>query len=206
MVTTIIYFFVMSRMFKIDSRFDNSGYIEKENIKNALIIAINNDADLDLIKHAFNNISRKSSSFGVRIDSKQYYESNVVLTRVLKDIKVDMYMGDKIDTTFISKLDKMIEVNEEVNPFEGLEQSQKEYFANVRAKLGDNYDRVSTDFIRISDELVKKNELVEKYLRDSRLSFWVSISGLFFSLVVGIIQIFRWRNNSKPRNETDDNF
>lgn len=83
--------------------------------------------------------------------------------------------------------------HEEINPFDKLLVGQKDYFENLRIKTGSDYKNISNDVNNLADELHQKNLLVDEYLSDSKMSFWISIFAVFLSLAIGGYQIFTGR-------------
>lgn len=49
------------------------------------------------------------------------------------------------------------------------------------------------DVNNLADELHVKNMLVDEYLGDSKMSFWISIIAVVLSLLIGAYQIFTGR-------------
>ena len=53
---------------------------------------------------------------------------------------------------------------------------------------------IQNEVDKLATELESKNALVNKYLKQSSKSFWVSIMALIFSLCIGIYQILQNRS------------
>ena len=58
-------------------------------------------------------------------------------------------------------------------------------------KIGDGYDSVQEDVLKIATELENKNQLVSEYLNDSKTGFWTSISALIITIVFSVAQIIQ---------------
>ncbi|MDU9408072.1 hypothetical protein RTH74_10740 [Pseudomonas sp. zfem001] len=193
-------------------------YVGKSYIKSKLFSAINNDGDLRAVKNIYENRRYVERGFFRVFDSSEdYYDYNTPMSKILEDIRSDYFLKEKeqesgqrgvvsyssytddgymhkSDAKSLEKVDLIVLENEQLNPFEGLELAQKDNFENIRIKLGDKYALISGDMEKLSSDLRGKNELVGQYLKDSTISFWVSIMALVFSLVISAYQIFLGRD------------
>lgn len=162
--------------------------------------AIRNDAKIDVVKHLYKSRERKTSSFYTKLSNDYSYETP--LSDVLKSIEANYYTKETFveDSIFITKLNSIILEHESTNPFDKLDANQKNDFENIKKKLGKNYESVSSDVNRISDELHIKNLLVAEYLNKSNTSFFISISAVFITIVVAFIQIY-FGNKDKRKIE-----
>lgn len=86
----------------------------------------------------------------------------------------------------------IIQENDFHNPFEELDANQRYYFESIRVKAGNNFEILQSDVTKIADELKNKNQLVEKYLNKSTVSFIISIIALGLTLLLSGVQI--WQN------------
>jgi hypothetical protein len=188
-------------------------YVERSYIKSEIFSAINNGGDLRAAKNIYENRRYlERGFFSVFSSDDEYYGYSVTMSKILEDVRSDYFLKEiedanryrsyseneyirKSDADSISKIDRIIEEYEQLNPFEGLEAAQKDNFENVRIKLGDKYALISGDMEKLSSDLRGRNELVGQYLKDSTISFWVSIVALFFSLVVSAYQIYLGRDS-----------
>ncbi|BAO54458.1 hypothetical protein [Nonlabens marinus] len=171
-------------------------YFNKD-IKSQMEKAIEANAGLDVVKNIYNNRVVTSPSitdiFNKNSDQSKY-PAETPLSEVLYDMKTDYYLNlEKIDTLYLKRLVFVIKTHELINPFDKLDQNQKNDFENLRLKLGINYSAVSADVNRITDQLHNKNQLVDKYLDKSNFSFLISIIALVLTIVLSLIQIFQNR-------------
>lgn len=165
-------------------------------IKQEIKTVISNDANLDVIKNIYKNReleSPKITDFFDKESDKEKYESDVPLSEVLNNLKTDYYFEKTADTIYLKKLNNIIDIHNSINPFDKLEQNQKNDFENLRFKLGENYKNVSSDINRITDELHNKNQLVTKYLDKSNTSFLISIFALGITIILSFYQIYQNR-------------
>ncbi|NDV28928.1 hypothetical protein [Desulfovibrio sp. JC010] len=175
------------------------GFI-KEEMKKNIVIAVNNGADLDTVKHIFLN-KRVISTTGVLGGSKksELYEMGEPLSNVLNDIKSDLFMRS-VNSTELALIDNVIKEYGVRNPFDKLEVGQKNYFENIQQKLGDEYGVIQSDVNNIADQLQHQNRLVMEYLADSTKSFYISIIALIFSVVVGVVQLWHGKRKRGDSN------
>lgn len=171
-------------------------FFYKDATQTKILTALGNGADLNTIKHIYNNMEVNESNLPTSLGSKKnIYPSDIPLSIVLSDTKANLFLKDKPpDSIIVVKLNHIIAQYDQSNPFDKLDNYQKDYFENVRVKLGNSYPTISNDMNKISDDLYNKNQLVGEYLRDSRTSFWLSIAALLLSLSIGIYQIVQNRN------------
>jgi Rad3-related DNA helicase len=168
--------------------------VAKQEIKAFVVKAIEKGADLRAIKHAYDNRNLKFKSLReIFNDMNGFYAETVPLSIILEDIRTDKYVFDDASGPDTQLIDSIIEEHLAVNPFDALEDAQKDYFENIRLKLADNYSLVRLEVDKLASELHNKNSLVNKYLKDSTKSFWISITALAFSLLIGILQLFLHR-------------
>jgi len=173
---------------------ENESYVSKAEIKNKIVAAIRHNADLRAIRNIYENrkISKKKLSQFFD-DMEDYYYFNVPLSTIFEDIRTEVFLADSVDSLILKKLDRIIEEHLQVNPFDILESSQKDYFENIRIKLGEQYPQIRSEMDKLVNELYTKNSLVSEYLKDSTTSFWISVIALIFAICVGIFQIYQNR-------------
>ena len=168
----------------------------KDVVQKKILLAVKNNADLQIIKEIYSNLESNQINIGSYFkDKDNIYASDVPLSIILSDTRSNLYLSDTPpDSITVSRLSKIINEHNEINPFDKLAKYQKDYFENVRIKLNDNYPLVSNGLNKISDDLYSKNLLVEEYLSDSKISFWISIIALIFSISIGLFQIIQNRS------------
>ena len=166
----------------------DANYINKNILQADIANIISNDGDLRSIKKAMSDQAHPSV-YETEINKSQFYPSNISLSVVLDDIRVDFFR-EVTKESKLPKLDAIIKEFEETNPFDKLQIGQKDFFENIRIKTeGEGYLKISNDVNNIVEELYQKNQLVNEYLSDSKLSFWISILAVIISIIIGIIQI-----------------
>ncbi len=171
-------------------------YVSKSDIKNQIISAIENDGNLIVIKNIFENRNKVRRTLQqIFDDTTNYYGDAIPLSKVLEDIRSDIYTTKVDKKGILDRLNKIINEHQERNPFDALEPSQKDYFENIRIKAGPKYIDIRNEVDKLATELESKNSLVTKYLRQSTTSFWLSILALIFALAIGLYQIFQNRSS-----------
>ena len=194
-----IFFSLISFAF-LSSQYEKKG-LKKENIKKNISKIIYNGATIKDIKHLFESElkNKKNIEDFFNLKLNDYYPSSTSLTFILNDLLLDYYKRDSVslDSSYLLKIRNIIKENELTNPFDRLEVSQKYNFENIRSKLAKNYYLIQTDINKITEELDKKNQLVNKYLDKSTLSFWLSITALVVSFILSICQIIQGYNSSR---------
>jgi len=179
-------------------------YINKAIVKDSIQKLIKNNADLDLIKHHYKDSKAEKWNI-IRFWEKSihdYYDSEVALSVILNDLRRDIYLSDTPDENLDKTIMRLINEYEERNPFEGLENVQKDYFENIRFKLGAEYSKINIDLSKISDELINKNNLVNKYLSDSKTSLYISIVSIGFALIMAAFQLYVYAKENKKEDES----
>jgi hypothetical protein len=171
--------------------------IKKETLKATIIKAIENGADLRAVKQIyFNRAQFISWGFST---ATTHYPISAPLSVILEDIRTDLFINRDTDKSLIPLVDGLITQHFQTNPFDNLEPTQKDNFERLREKIGDRYTAVQAEVTKIADELYAQNLLTKQYLRDSTISFWVSIAGLTFAFIIGGIQIYQGRR-AHPRS------
>jgi len=172
-------------------------FVLKSEIKHKIVTAITHKADLRAIKNIYQNRIKSKKDFSQLLsDMSEYFSSNYPLSNILEDMRTDLYFSDTVNIVLLDKFDKIITEHNAVNPFDILESTQKEYFENIRIKLGQQeYISIQTEIDNLVDELYAKNSLVTQYLNDASTSFWISITALAFAIIIGAFQIYQNRSN-----------
>lgn len=177
-------------------------YISKTSIKQKIITAINNNANLIIIKNIYGNRELVKSNFFTKLyksySKENYYPYNTPLSQILYDIQSDYYLKSTKAKINIEKIQDIIKNYSIVNPFDSLDSSQKDIFTNIRLKFSEKesiYKLIHNDLEKVAKELSQKNNLVNQYLKDSTNSFWISISALIFSAFIGLLQLFLARED-----------
>lgn len=193
-------FLVLGILFSVNSLVNNK--INKESIQNKIITVIKNKTDLNTVQHLYENRqSEKKSFFNIFNSNSKYYDMDIILEEILKDIKCSLYMKKDSSDLLIKLVDNIIEEHLQVYPFDKLENHQKELFENIQDKIPEEYSQVQNDIIKISDELYGQNLLVSRYLEKSNLSFWISIIAVVLSLFIGVFQIIQNINGHQKLNK-----
>jgi hypothetical protein len=143
----------------------------------------------------FNREQSRDRGFVLRTTTT-HYPMSIPLSVVLEDIRADLFINSNPNRALVEQIDALIAQHLQINPFDQLEPTQKDQFERLREKIGEGYDAVQLEVTRIADELHARNSLTQQYLRKSTVSFWVSITGLSFSLIIGGIQIYQWLRGS----------
>lgn len=172
-------------------------FIDKKILQEDISNIVKNDGDLRAIKQALITQPKVSDLKILFSPQENHYRGGVALSIVLDDVRLSAYRtGDK---SILPKLEPIILEYEETNPFDKLQTGQKDYFENIRIKTGIEYPKISNDINNLADELFQKNQLVNEYLSDSKMSFWISVTALFLSLLIGGYQIFSSRPEAMRR-------
>lgn len=170
---------------------DERKYIDKKSAQQDLTTIVKNGGDLNAIKQAFSSQPLENSIKLIFASKSDYYEKNSPLSTVIADLRVNAFREGTSE--ILVPIDRIISEYEQVNPFDKLLHGQKYYFENIRIKSDKSYLDIINDINNIADELYQKNLLVEEYLGDSKMSFWISILAVMLSLLIGGYQIFSAR-------------
>lgn len=192
----ILWLIIAAILFSIFSFFgEDNSRVSADALKNKILSSVQNGADLEVVRRVYEKRKPiKSGLFSIFDTKVPEYPHDVPLSTVLEDIRADLFLGDnKPDEDIVSTINALIASHNQKNPFDKLTKTQKEYFENVRQKIGESYDLAQNDMNNISDELHSKNQLVETYLSDSRTSLYVSIFSLLFALIISGYQIYQGR-------------
>jgi len=185
--------------------------IKKVEFQKDILTLIDNNAGLEDIKHLYNSKDKQPNAFDAikytieESSSNEYYFKNKdSLDFILRDIKTNLFINkskyiNKFDN-FNSKLKLLIKENHEKNPFDVLDENQKEYFINLRIKLtnSNSYDDVKNDIYKIVTELSEKNNTIKEYLADATKSYYISIFALVITILFGLypaIKNYKKNNN-----------
>lgn len=194
---------------------NNVKYIDLVKLQDKVKTVIENNADLSIIRHIYDEqLKREASYFAYTVKFWKYnYEltprDKISLNIVLLNIKSEYYFQeiDSSSIVRISKLEKIIQDYNDINPFDKLESQQKYFFENLKIKLDSNYIMIAEDVLKITDELHRKNSLVSEYLSNAKSSFKISIIALSVSSISLILALyfnfFRRKNQStKAESQT----
>nr|DAM61250.1 MAG TPA: hypothetical protein [Caudoviricetes sp.] len=203
-VISIIFFttgFLFWNIVGFDDIYTGKRYINKNELKQTIQTIIENNGDLDIVKHVFDSKHLVSKPF-YKSESdyeKDYYREDVSLSFVLNDLLADSHKNKshKNDNGYINRLRRLTTENNLINPFGQLDEMQKYYFDNIRCKLDSNYIVVQPDINKVTEELCTKNQLVNKYLNKSEASFLISIIALVATLLISFFQIYQTNKSSK---------
>jgi len=160
----------------------------KNDLQSKIYSAIENGADYITVKHIFDTKELLKPTLLGQFESKNMeniYKQTITLDEVLMDLKASCFIKKEekpLSEELVKKIDSIIQQNNEINPFDKLEEHQKYFFNNVRRILKINYPDIHNDLIKISDEMDRKNQLVNKYLANSEWSYKLSIYALLISI------------------------
>ena len=176
-------------------------YINKESIQNEMSVVIRNGGSIDEVRHIFDTKrTYKMPITGIFTDFiDSNYTQNVSLSTILADLRVKYYkeISKKADSVYLYRLNNIVSDYNAVHPFDGLEENQKYYLENIRQKLDSNYYFIQEDIVKVGDDLDRKNQLVNKYLNKSEISFNISIFALFLTIVFSIWQLIQNHRTGK---------
>ena len=172
----------------------------KEEIQNKLALTIGRGGSLESVKHIY--AARKYKNYSLldlfKSDNDKYYYEPTSLSFILNDLLVNSYQDSTYqDNLYITNLQQIRLEHERKYPFDGLEDTQKNHFENIVAKLGDNYDIVQLDITKLANEIQHKNQLVYTYLNKSNTSFIISIVALIITIAAAAYQIYQSSRTNK---------
>lgn len=173
---------------------EDKKYTEKAPIKEVMRNTIKNGGELSSIKHIYNTRNYEDVFlFNPFSDKrKNYYTDDYPLSSILNDLLVDYLQDSKgKDSVYYAALCHIISENEKQNPFDNLEENQKYSFESIQVKLDSTYTKISPDVIKIAEELNSKNQLVNKYLNKSDISFYISIAAIIITILFSIFQMYQ---------------
>ena len=180
----------------------NGPWSNKAELKSEIKTIIDNGGELSVVEHAFS--CRTVEKNIINKNENDYYDKNVTLSRVLNDLQIDYYLDttSKVsDTVYLYRLEEILMQYSEKSPFDALEDGQKVLFENLKINLGENYDSVRIEILRISDALYSKNILTEKYLQRSNSSFVISLIALIVSILFGVLELWKpWQKKRQTQN------
>lgn len=216
---------VMSLLFsiKVSNYYHSTLCCQKAIIQNQLITVIRNGGNLNDVKDVYRKRVLKNLSVIKSFDEEDYYNENVPLSEVLSDLRIKYFLEkeqrrysrktyvikDSIsvdaDSLYFSLLNRIIDEYNKKNPFDKLEPNQRDLFINLQQKLDTGYVKVSHDISKIVDEMDDRNQLVTKYLNDSKTSLRISWVALFVTIILSIIQICQnWISSKKHKKHLDE--
>ena len=184
-----------------ESRNDPANTYFEKSIKADILTVIQNDADINVIKNLYQY--REIKNYGLfsvfKKKADNIYALNTPLSRILDDIQIDLYKSPELDSCLLQKVNHVIEIHNQLNPFDKLDNSQKHNFENIQLKLNSKFSLIQNDVTKIADELHNKNLLVEKYLDKSTTSYWISIIALVATILLSIYQLYQNRKSKQIR-------
>ena len=170
-------------------------YVSKENMQKDMLCAINNGADIETLKVVYKSRLVPQRGILTLFSQDRYYTAaSLTLLDVINDIKTNIYTGsatlsDK-DKALIDSLNTLLKEYRKINPFDGLDESQRRDFMNIKNKIPEqSYDLVCDDVNSLVIDIKHKNELINRYLSSSNVSLYVSIAAFIFSIGLAIWQI-----------------
>lgn len=166
-------------------------YIAKPPLINQVTQAVKNNADVAALQHLLNTAPKTSKGLKQWLSDDAFYNAETSLQRVLMDARSTQLLSTAPDVKALGRIETLLSEHRAVHPFAGLASTQRQHFSTVRDKLGGTYPAIQPEMDRLADSMQHQNELVSRYLKDSTISFWVSITGLVFSLLVGIGQLLQ---------------
>lgn len=222
-VELCIYLFILVLSIFLFYNEFSSPYCSKTTIQDQLKTVIENGGDLDAVKDAYNDRDLKKILLtSMRVETKDYYKEDVPLSVILNNLRTRYFLEierrkdsnkthvikDSIsveaDSLYFSLLNKIIDEYNKKNPFDKLEPNQRDIFINLQQKLDTGYVKVSDDILKVVDEMYNKNQLVAKYLDDSKTSLRISWVALLASIILSLIQIYQNRKSSKKHDKRFD--
>lgn len=161
-----------------------------KNIKYDLEKAILLDCNYEDLKIIFDKKERVDIRKPlIRVDD--FYVTSVDLASILEDLVFDYYSTNKKDSIYISKVKHFIKESKEKDPFDKLDESQKELFITLRENSGESYNSIKENLLSISEELCNKNETIQLYLDKSNQSYILAIVALLLTILQITPQIWK---------------
>ena len=193
--------------FRIDSA---DYYYNKAEIKDKFCRIINNGGGIEEIKNIYERYKGGLDFFtlyGPRTLSKDdYYPKDYSISDIFRDIITDSILNAKKDSIFYYKVNSIISENNRLNPFDKLEENQKNNFIHIQQVLDSaDYVKISTDFSKIVDELSNKNQAVTRYLNLSETSYILAWVAIFMTLGLTVFQvILNIKLSNKNKKQLDE--
>lgn len=128
------------------------------------------------------------------------YEMSVDLSYILEDMIYDYYHKEIKDSSYVNKLRYFLKETNLKYPFDKLTESQKELFNTLKNNSGNYYYLISDNLTNISEELYRKNEIIDQYLNKSYQSYILAI----IALCLTILQILPlvWKEVNRLMNKS----
>ena len=190
-LTALLSVLTLMTLFYGDDHLFEKGFSKRE-IQDKLIPTIKNGGKLETVKHIYEARQYKISSNLFKSKQEEFYYNPTSLSFILNDLIVDAYQnGSCQDSIYFNNLQQILCEYERKNPFDDLEESQKNIFENILIKLDDNYELVQSDVSKLANEVNNQNQLVHRYLNKSTQSFIISIVALIITIVASAWQIFQ---------------
>lgn len=160
-----------------------------KNIKYDFISAIYKNCSYDDLKRLYD---RKERVIVRANRDMNAYAANVDIAYIINDIICDYYLGNEVDTFFLSRLYFLKEEARQKYPFDKLNSTQKDLFEKVKSSAGDDYAKIENGIILIANELYNRNNDIDKYLDKSNQSYILSIMAFFISLFPFIPPLWKY--------------
>jgi hypothetical protein len=202
LILGFLFYGVMAWYFIFD---EDELFIKKEPLKAEITKMVINEANLDSLKHYFNNAEKLEWGivYGWNNHKKDHYVAPISLVNILKDIQSDFYLKKTAETLKITRVAELIKEHEQRNPFDELSTVQRDQFNNIRIKLGSNYGIVEQEVNKLSNDMKQNNQLIYQYLTDSKTSLYVSIASLIFALITTVVSQVVYRKRSSKKINKD---
>jgi hypothetical protein len=185
----------------------NNYYVKKQMVINQTLKLTKGGADLKAIKHYFNNAKTFKNNLYFKLfkNKENYYKNDTPFINVLQDVKNVLYLNIATDKDLEKKISDLIAEYTRREPFEALEQFQKDLFENIKLKLPNQYYKIERDLINISKDLETKNKLVKQNNLKTDVGLFLSILSMLIALPMGIIGIHNFiiiiKNRKQNGNE-----
>ncbi|TOE56972.1 hypothetical protein CGJ39_24640, partial [Vibrio parahaemolyticus] len=100
---------------------------------------------------------------------------------------------ENVNLEKVRRLNDLIILNEQQNPFYGLEDNQTDLFENVLIKSGDNYGNIQLEMNKLANELRMKNVQIKETDSQNQTSYYITILSFISALAIAFFQIFQSR-------------
>lgn len=176
--------------------------IDKTKLLDDFDTMINNGASLEVIQEAYDARKEIRRLF---YRSSNYVPFDTPLSKLLSELRFSIYGSDSVryKSTAV-EIAAIIQDQRHTDPFDNLNSSQREYFDNIRIKLGSEYPTIEQEVRNISSIVYEKTQLTGKYLKRSNLALIFALVGVLLSIGTGIWSAKTNRSLSKIAASKDD--